>query len=226
MKLSKWGFRKSIFGVENLDKIYDLLEGKLTVYRLRGRQCMVWKDGAITDEIKQLSIKLGKPWYSYKNYKFNISPSIGMSESNYLKEKAKEEAEKAEYDRIQEEKRLAREKKQQKKANADRGIYGIYCNDKLVYIGKTDVDFETRFKQHKYALESGSNSQYLYKYLSMMKRDEGCVITLKPLVNVKDLKVKGTIRNRDIEAMELALIQLYQPICNIQGIKQDYEFTY
>ena len=28
------------------------------------------------------------------------------------------------------------------------------------------------------------------------------------------------------EAMELALIQLYQPICNIQGIKQDYEFTY
>ena len=57
-------------------------------------------------------------------------------------------------------------------------------------------------------------------------RDKGSIITLKPLINIKDLKVKGIIRNRDIEAMELALIQLYQPICNIQGIKQDYEFTY
>lgn len=226
MELSRWGFSKNIQGVEYLDKIYDLLEGELTVCWLKGKQCIVWKDGAITEEVSKLRGHLGKPWYSYKNYRLNISPSMGMSESNYLKEKEKEEAEIAERNKRQEEKRLAREKKQQKKANVDRGIYGIYCNDKLVYIGKTDVDFETRFKQHKYAVESGSTSQYLYKYLIMMKKDEGCVITLKPLVNVKNLKVKGTIRNRDIEAMELALIQLYQPICNIQGIKQDYEFTY
>ena len=99
MELSRWGFSKNIQGVEYLDKIYDLLEGKLTVYRLRGKQCMVWKDGAITEEVSKLRIHLGKPWYSYKNYRFNVSPTMGMSESNYLKEKAKEEAEIAEYNK-------------------------------------------------------------------------------------------------------------------------------
>lgn len=118
-----------------------------------------------------------------------------------------------------------RKKKQAIKENSDRGIYGIYCNNKLIYIGKTNVSFEIRFKQHKEAVESKSTTQFLYKYIIQQKEQNNAEIIMKPLVNVKELKVKGKINNRDIEAMELALIDLYKPICNIQGIKQDYEFS-
>lgn len=222
MELSRWGFSKTIQGVQYLDEIYDILAGKLSIRSIGWKQYWVWEDGAVTPKVEELQTHLKKSWYNYRNYVYGKSKmSGGLSESDYNKllEEYKEEEKKKEA------RQKAYKQKQEKKANADRGIYGIYCNKKLVYIGKTDVDFKTRFQQHKSALE-GNNSQYLYKYLRMMKRDEGCVIELKPLVNVKELKVKGNIRNRDIEAMELALIHLYQPICNIQGIKQDYEFTY
>lgn len=33
------------------------------------------------------------------------------------------------------------------------GIYGIYMDDKLVYIGETTRSFEERFKEHKKGLE-------------------------------------------------------------------------
>ena len=43
-------------------------------------------------------------------------------------------------------------------------------------------------------------------------------VRLKPIINVKELNTSNKISNRDIEAMELALIHLYQPKCNIQGV--------
>lgn len=53
-------------------------------------------------------------------------------------------------------------------------------------------------------------------------------LLLLTLINVKHFKIENIsdITNRDIEAIELALIQLNKPICNIQGIKQNYKFTY
>lgn len=222
MDLTKHGFDSKVSNVKHLEAIFDLIEGKWKIYRMGHKCYFVYDDDIFTPELKAHQAHLSKKFWSYRNYKIKDKIWCGCSVSEFKKEVEI-------YEKELEEKRKKEEKiqkKQMKKVNADRGIYGIYCNNKLIYIGKTDVDFETRFKQHKYAVESGSTSQYLYKYLGKMKRDEGCVITLKPLVNIKDLKVKGTIRNRDIEAMELALIQLYQSICNIQGIKQDYEFTY
>lgn len=222
MTLTKHGFDSSICNVEHLDAIFDLIKGKWRVYELEWRSYFVYDDDIFTSELKNHQSFLSKKFWSYKNYKIQdkIFKACSMSE---FKEELEEYKQQQELEKKKEENR---QKKIEKKANANRGIYGIYCNDKLVYIGKTDVDFETRFKQHKSALELNSTSQYLYKYLNAIKKEENCIITLKPLINIKDLKVKNNIRNRDIEAMELALIQLYQPICNIQGIKQDYEFTY
>ena len=54
---------------------------------------------------------------------------------------------------------------------------------------------------------------------------ENVKIELKSIIDIKDLKVQGNVRSRDIEAMELALIQLYKPVCNIQGVIQEYKFT-
>ena len=210
MSLSRWGFDKKIKNVDKLDQIYDLIEGKCTIEKLGFWNYVVYEDDAIIKEIEELQKGLTKKWYSYVNHskEFKRVKKV-MSKTEYLKEKKLfEEREKIE--------------KNKEKESLDKGIYGIYYDNKLIYIGKTNVSFKTRFKQHEEAIKNKSTTQYLYKYINQLKEKE---IIMKPLVNVKELKVKGKINNRDIEAMELALIDLYKPICNIQGIKQDYEFS-
>lgn len=222
--LTRWGFDKKVCNADKLDKIWDLLEGKVTVRDVGFGRFIVWEDDAITDEVKELQKGLTKKWYTYSNYKIEELKYLngrGMPESEFLKKKEEYEKKEAAKKKKAEE----RKKKQAIKENSDRGIYGIYCNDKLIYIGKTNVSFEARFKQHKEAVESKSTIQFLYKYIVQQKEQNNAEITMKPLVNIKELKVKGKITNRDIEAMELALIDLYKPICNIQGVKQDYEFS-
>ena len=222
MILTKHGFDSSICNVQHLDAIFDLIEGKWKIYTIGWRSYFVYDDDIFTSELKNHQSFLSKKFWSYKNYRIKdkIFKACSVSEFKLILEEYNQQQE------LEKKKEEEKQKKIEKKANANRGIYGIYCDDKLIYIGKTDVDFEIRFNQHKKELESNSTSQYLYKYLNMVKQEKKCVISLKPLINIKDLKVKNNIENRDIEAMELGLIQLYQPICNIQGIKQEYKFTY
>lgn len=224
MKITtKWGFSTSIRNWQTLDKIFDLLEGKISTKKIGLRNYLVYEDGAITDEILELEKQLTKKWYSYKSY---THPELNFrgkpcSEDEFLKLKEQYEKEEERYKKQE----LERQKKQAIKENSDRGVYGIYCNDELIYIGKTNVSFKTRFSQHLEAINSKSTAQFLYKYIVQQKEKNNAEITMKSLVNVKELKVNGKINNRDIEAMELALIDLYKPICNIQGVKQDYEFS-
>lgn len=217
---SKYGFTSTIQGVEYLDKIFELLEGKLEIKQIGWTKYWVWKDDSvITDEIKQYQKHLSKPWYSYKNNIKSRDIRQGLSQAQY--EQALKEYQIREEEMKKREQRIAEKRK--KKENADRGIYGIYCDGVLVYIGKTDVDFETRFKQHKSALENDNNDQFLYKYL---KQRIGSHIELRPLINIKELKTNKKIYNRDIEAMELALITVLKPYCNVQGRLKEYQFTY
>ena len=137
-ELTAWDFDKNVCNSDKLDKIYDLLVGKLTVRDYGEGRFLVWEDDAITDEVKALQSKLSKKWYNYANYKNKSLKYIhgGMSESEFLKKK--EEYEKKET--TKKKKAEERKKKQAIKENSDRGIYGIYCNNKLIYIGKTNVD--------------------------------------------------------------------------------------
>lgn len=223
MNLSKHGFDAGIQNIDTLEKIYDLLEDKWKIYTI-GRECyFVYDDGAITDEIRNLQSKLPKKFWQYKNYKWNkkFVKCCSNSEINQIIEEFNIKVAK------RKEQQAKKEKKQQKKDNADRGIYGIYCDDKLIYIGKTDVDFKTRFNHHKECVNNKKPVQYLHKYLIAMKeKHPDMQISLQPLINIKDLNTEGKIGNREIESMELALITLYKPICNIEGIKQPYKFTY
>jgi hypothetical protein len=223
MDLSKHGFDMKVQNVKSLERIYDLLEGKWKLYNI-GYECyFVYDDNAITEEITLLQSKLAKKFWQYRNYTWKRQPKkcCSITEINKVIDEYNTKLEK------QKEIQAKREKKQQKKANADRGIYGIYCDDQLVYIGKTDVDFKTRFSHHKDCIINKKPEQYLHRYLIMMKENHPDVkITLKPLVNIKDLNTDGKIGNREIEAMELALITIHQPCCNIEGIKKPYKFTY
>lgn len=103
------------------------------------------------------------------------------------------------------------------------GIYGIYINNILIYIGKTTTSFKVRFQQHKYFMNVEENKDYLYQILKCAKQNNQ-IITLKPLIIVEDLKVQYPIKDRDLDAMELALITLYKPQCNIEGRIKNYRF--
>lgn len=108
------------------------------------------------------------------------------------------------------------------------GVYGIYIDDELVYIGSTTRTFEVRFVEHRgHMLDAGWTGQpKLYGRLrDAFKR--GCRIELRPLVIVEQLKRKGKgISKRDVKVMELAFIAAFEPECNVEGIDEPYFIPY
>ena len=102
------------------------------------------------------------------------------------------------------------------------GIYGIYIDDKLVYIGKTTTSFEQRFKEHN---KNINDTMYIHKLMREAKKD-GLSVYMKPIITLEDLKMEGkkVINNKELECMELALITAYKPIGNIEGRIKPYVF--
>lgn len=113
--------------------------------------------------------------------------------------------------------------KENKKLEDCTGVYGIYVNDKLVYIGRTLSSFKNRFKSHKSNLNN--SDEFMYKKLKEYK-EAGKIITLKPLIAVELLNVehKKTFTKNDINCMELALITMHKPFFNIEGRIKSYVF--
>lgn len=107
--------------------------------------------------------------------------------------------------------------------NTTGGIYGIYEDDKIIYIGQTK-NFWHRFGCHKSCFNDKENKSFLYSYMRKSK-ELGHNLRIQPIISIKNMKVKQQITTRDLKAMELAFITLYQPICNFQGVKVPYEFT-
>ena len=110
------------------------------------------------------------------------------------------------------------------------GIYGIYVDNKLVYIGKTTQGFQKRFYQHKHLMDfpDDSETQYDMYYELAVARAQGSCIQLRPLFIVETVKYDSLyhITNRDIESMEFALIETLKPKYNICGVKKPYKYTH
>lgn len=103
------------------------------------------------------------------------------------------------------------------------GIYAIMVDDEIIYIGKALNNLETRYKQHKYAL-NGTGDRYgkLYDLMEYYK-EQGHHVWFNILIRVEDLCVGDkNIDERELELMELALIHEHQPIGNIQGVSRLY----
>lgn len=115
-----------------------------------------------------------------------------------------------------------KEKRKRKRDTSldNKGVYGIYLRGELVYIGKTTVAFDVRFRKHRDGILRGEG-MYLYEQLHNEPFED---IEMKPIIRVGDLKVEGAIEDRDIGSMELALISLYKPRFNKAGITCDYRW--
>ena len=110
------------------------------------------------------------------------------------------------------------------------GIYGIYKDGKLVYIGKTTQSFQKRFYQHKHLMDfpDDSETQYDMYYELAAARAQESFIQLRPLFIVETAQYNSLydITNRDLESMEFALISCFQPYYNICGTKKPYRYTH
>lgn len=100
-----------------------------------------------------------------------------------------------------------------------KGIYGICADDKIIYVGSTIQSFKEIYKRHLSAFNHPKkDEQYLYKVMRN-KKDAGCYIHLICLVDFDELELKNgqELRERDINAMVLALIKVYDPVGNVCG---------
>ena len=115
------------------------------------------------------------------------------------------------------------ENKEEQQWSKQTGIYGIYVDDKLIYVGKTLTAFRTRFLSHRRKVNDVNENGRLYAYLRKAKANNQNIV-FKPIIIVENLLLhKNTIvKDRDLAFMELALIDLYKPICNTQGVYMNY----
>ena len=111
--------------------------------------------------------------------------------------------------------------KQQKKIRY--GVYGIYVNNELVYIGMTMRDFEKRWQEHINKIKSGSNELYFYKQLQ--KYDEEVKLYFKILVDASEKVIdKKSFSEDEVKSMEYALIKVLKPKYNLAGNTYDYHW--
>ena len=97
------------------------------------------------------------------------------------------------------------------------GIYGIYENDVLVYIGMTTRPFEIRWQEHSERIKSRSNELALYSLI-----DTSAKIEFKKLLERDKMDCNDKITTRDLKAMEFALIQEHKPKYNFAGRSLPY----
>lgn len=109
------------------------------------------------------------------------------------------------------------------------GIYGIYVENELVYIGKTTQSFQKRFNQHKRLIDypDDSETQYEMYYELAVARAQGKAVQLRPLIIAEYIPYNSLydLTNRDLESMEFALIWCYRPRFNVCGIQKPYRYT-
>lgn len=99
------------------------------------------------------------------------------------------------------------------------GIYGIYRNNTLVYIGKTSTSFARRKQEHSKNITKEDQSLYLYRYINKFQKS---VIDMRPLLIREYIRSSRKITDQDLYLIELACISLFRPKCNIAGVSKDF----
>lgn len=104
-----------------------------------------------------------------------------------------------------------------------RGIYGIYINDKICYIGRTKESFKERMRDHAKNIEN--SDEYKYRILRKAKQN-GNRVSMCPLIAIEDLKMenKRSFTTNELNCMELALITYLKPMLNTEGVRKPYVF--
>lgn len=112
--------------------------------------------------------------------------------------------------------------KPKKEISISYGIYGMYYKERLVYIGMTMRAFEDRWKEHIDNIMQGSKELKLYSYFQPKDIND---IQFKILINCKDMQTNSELTRRDVESMELAMINYFRPQYNLSGVSYPYQYS-
>lgn len=108
------------------------------------------------------------------------------------------------------------------------GIYGLYLDGELVYIGKTTQSFLKRYSQHKRLVDfpEESEKQYDMYYELAEALALGKSLSLRPLFVAEEVPYNSLYKltNRDLESMEFIMIHIFKPRYNVAGVKVPYRY--
>lgn len=106
----------------------------------------------------------------------------------------------------------------------DKGVYGIFENDELIYVGETMRNFETRMREHNQAMNDGSKENEMYQYIKENFEDKR--FYMRPLVEV-DLRVNANrkLTQDEVYAIELGFITCFMPRFNRAGVDVWYRLN-
>ena len=99
--------------------------------------------------------------------------------------------------------------------NYQGGIYGIYNQETLLYIGKTTMNFKERFSAHQRKLEDKNSTEEIYQYC----RNNNITkvnLSFKILYDCKDCPLS----NEQLECLETNYINKFQPLYNTKKLNQ------
>lgn len=109
--------------------------------------------------------------------------------------------------------------KEEKVMDHTYGVYGIWIDSELVYIGKTSCTFYKRFQEHSSAIQNQGG--YLYDGIRKAKQ-AGQKVEARPILSFdKELE---KFCDRDLSCMEYALIKAFKPKFNREGIVKGFRF--
>ena len=91
------------------------------------------------------------------------------------------------------------------------GIYGIYINERLVYIGKTKNDFSKRFGNYKSEMKKVNKSSRKIINILRKANKEGKKIEFRSIISSKNLPLS----ENDLKEYERMLIDRYKPEGNV-----------
>lgn len=134
-----------------------------------------------------------------------------------------EKREKIRLKQEEEDKRWEEKRRQQKELKKlAYGIYGIFIDNKLIYIGKT-TNFEKRFQSYEYELNSyNKESRKIIKMIYNAKKEKKNV-SFHPLITNEDFP-NNTITKEQLSAIEFSLIKMYKPCGNVEGVVLPYRW--
>ena len=97
-----------------------------------------------------------------------------------------------------------------------KGVYGIFEDEELIYVGETMRSFETRMKEHNDLMNQGSKTNDMYEYIK--NNFQEYKFYMRPLVEI-DLRANTNreLTQNEVYAMELGFITCFRPRFNRAG---------
>lgn len=92
------------------------------------------------------------------------------------------------------------------------GVYGMYRNGELIYVGMTMRNFKQRWKEHQGYIKNKSHVLNVYDLIK-----ENDIIEFKILVDAKKLENGIPLSEREVKAIERSYILRYSPIGNVEN---------